>query len=380
MGILFAKAEDLRDVLLKNHLLNETEWQTMLSKSQNLNISPEELLVREGYLKQQELMELYINRFKRRPLSEIILGRQLVSPAQLDPLLKEWQQDEKGLLGALRQKNLLNAEQLAQLLAEKYELAYVELRDYVYDAEQFSPIPLEIMETFNFLPLKKLPEGYLLAIDDPSDVVKIDNLRTLLAVPLILKVANAEKIRELIEKNRGARGVLTEIAEDFKLQIIREEGEGEEEKIVVAEDLGDAQSPMIKLVNSIIFQAIERRVSDIHIESAEDRVVVKYRIDGVLYKAMDNLSKRFHDTLLSRLKIMAELNIAEKRVPQDGRFKIRYRGRTIDFRVSIMPSIFGEDAVIRILDKIAITLDLKSLGFSSTDLERFEKTCASPTA
>jgi type IV pilus assembly protein PilB len=175
--------------------------------------------------------------------------------------------------------------------------------------------------------------------------------------------------------------VLEEATESFHLQLLKEEDNGEESLTV--ERLTSDISPVIRLVDSTIYTAIQRRASDIHIETQDDAVHVKYRIDGVLQPAMRPIAKQFHSSIISRIKVMAELDIAEKRVPQDGRFKLRMPGKTIDFRVSIMPSVHGEDAVIRILDKESISeqfteLRLDILGFPDAELKRFRKYIAEP--
>ena len=175
--------------------------------------------------------------------------------------------------------------------------------------------------------------------------------------------------------------MLEEATESFQLQLLKEEENGDDSLTV--ERLTSDISPVIRLVDSTIYTAIQRRASDIHIETQDDAVHVKYRIDGVLQPAMRPIAKQFHSSIISRIKVMAELDIAEKRVPQDGRFKLRMPGKTIDFRVSIMPSVHGEDAVIRILDKESISeqfteLRLDILGFPEAELKRFRKYIAEP--
>ena len=170
----------------------------------------------------------------------------------------------------------------------------------------------------------------------------------------------------MLKKSESSQRVLEEATESFQLQILRED-EGGDEQLTVDKLTAD-QSPVIRLVDTTLYNAIQRRASDIHIETQDDAVYVKYRIDGVLQPAMRPIDKRFHSTIISRIKVMAELDIAEKRVPQDGRFKLRLPEKTIDFRVSVMPSVHGEDAVIRILDKESISeqfreLRLDILGF-----------------
>jgi type IV pilus assembly protein PilB len=176
--------------------------------------------------------------------------------------------------------------------------------------------------------------------------------------------------------------VLEEATEEFRIQIVTEDEETGEETLTIDRMTSDS-SPIIKLVDSTIFNALQRRASDIHVETRDREVVIKYRIDGVLYQAMEPIDKKFHSTIISRIKVMSELDISEKRIPQDGRFKLRIKGRTVDFRVSIMPSVHGEDAVIRILDKESMSQEFKQLsldicGFQNKDLRRLRRFIKEP--
>ena len=179
-------------------------------------------------------------------------------------------------------------------------------------------------------------------------------------------------IEGMLKKSESSQRVLDEATEEFQIQVLKEDEIGDDNLTV--ERLTSDSSPIIRLVDSTIYTAIQRRASDIHIETQDDAVYVKYRIDGVLQPAMRPIAKRFHSSILSRIKVMAELDIAEKRVPQDGRFRLRVPGKTIDFRVSVMPSVHGEDAVIRILDKQSMSeqfteLRLDILGFPEQELQ-----------
>jgi type IV pilus assembly protein PilB len=218
-------------------------------------------------------------------------------------------------------------------------------------------------------------------VSDPTDLPMIDELALLLAAPLKVTVGARWAIEAILKKSESSQRVLEEATEGFQLQLLKED-EGGDESLTV-EKLTSDISPIIRLVDSTVFTAIQRRASDIHIETQDDAVHVKYRIDGVLQPAMRPIAKQFHGPIISRIKVMAELDIAEKRVPQDGRFKLRVPGKTIDFRVSIMPSVHGEDAVIRILDKESISeqfseLRLDILGFPDAELKRFRKYIAEP--
>ena len=181
----------------------------------------------------------------------------------------------------------------------------------------------------------------------------IDELRTLLGTPVKVKVGARSAIESILKKSESSQRVLDDATEEFQIQLLKEDADGEDNLTV--ERLTSDISPIIRLIDSMIFTAIQRRASDIHVETQDDAVYVKYRIDGVLQPAMRPIAKRFHSSIISRIKVMAELDIAEKRVPQDGRFKLRVPGKTIDFRVSVMPCAHGEDSVIRILDKQSIS-------------------------
>jgi type II secretory ATPase GspE/PulE/Tfp pilus assembly ATPase PilB-like protein len=270
----------------------------------------------------------------------------------------------------------------ARRLAERYRLPFVDLSQFSIDHELFRAIPADLMLRYGFVPYRREGPALAIVVSDPTDLPMIDELAVLLATPIKVTVGTASAIQSILKKSESSQRVLEEATESFQLQILRDdEGTGDEQLSV--EKLTADQSPVIRLVDSTLFSAIQRRASDIHIETQDDAVHVKYRIDGVLQPAMRPIDKRFHSTIISRVKVMAELDIAEKRVPQDGRFKVRMGGKSIDFRVSIMPSVHGEDAVIRILDKESISeqfqeLRLDILGFPDDELRRFRKYIAEP--
>ena len=269
----------------------------------------------------------------------------------------------------------------AQALAERLGLPYVDVASVRVDAELFRSIPVEWMLRYAFIPEKRTEKSLTIVCADPADVVKLDELELLAGLPLKLKVGSRTAINDILQKSESSQRVLDEATEEFRMQLVSEDEEGEETLTIDRITL-DA-SPIIKLVDSIVFNAIQRRASDVHIETQENVVIIKYRIDGVLYQAMDPIDKRHHGTIISRIKVMSELDIAEKRVPQDGRFKLRVRGRTIDFRVSIMPTVHGEDAVIRILDKESANAEFKSLslevvGFDAETKKKLRKFIREP--
>jgi type IV pilus assembly protein PilB len=269
----------------------------------------------------------------------------------------------------------------ARRLAERYRLEFVDLSQFSIDHELFRAIPADLMLRYGFVPYHREGASLVIVVSDPTDLPMIDELGVLLATPIKVTVGTPSAIQSILKKSESSQRVLEEATESFQMQILREDDTGDESLTV--DKLTADSSPVIRLVDTTLYSAIQRRASDIHIETQDDAVHVKYRIDGVLQPAMRPIDKRFHSTIISRVKVMAELDIAEKRVPQDGRFKLRMPGKTIDFRVSIMPSVHGEDAVIRILDKESISeqfheLRLDILGFPDDELRRFRKYIAEP--
>ncbi len=277
----------------------------------------------------------------------------------------------------------VNAEEEARSreLAKRYQLEYVEMNQFFINQELFRSIPADVMLRYGFVPSRRDGDSLVVVVADPTDVQKLDELSLLLGTSIIVEVGKASAIESILKKSEGSQRVLDEATESFQLQLLRDEEEGEESLTV--ERLTSDLSPVIRLVDSMIYTAIQRRASDIHIETQDDAVYVKYRIDGVLQSAMRPIDKQYHGPILSRIKVMSELDIAEKRIPQDGRFKVKLPGKTIDCRVSIMPSIHGEDAVIRILDKESISeqfrdLRLDILGFPDAEVRRFRKYISEP--
>jgi type II secretory ATPase GspE/PulE/Tfp pilus assembly ATPase PilB-like protein len=269
----------------------------------------------------------------------------------------------------------------AQRLAERYRLEFIDMDTFRIDQDLFRSIPADLMLRYNFVPYRRVGKTLEIVVSDPTNLPMIDELGVLLSTPIRAVVGPKSAIESILKKSESSQRVLEEATESFQLQVLKEDENGDESLTV--EKLTSDASPIIRLVDSTIYTAIQRRASDIHIETQDDAVHVKYRIDGVLQPAMRPIAKQFHSSIISRIKVMAELDIAEKRVPQDGRFRMRTTGKTIDFRVSIMPSVHGEDSVIRILDKESISeqfteLRLDILGFPEAELKRFRKYIAEP--
>ena len=277
-----------------------------------------------------------------------------------------------------------NAErEQAQRLAERYRCPLIDLSEQRIDPELFRSIPAELMFRYNFVPLESRESSLVVAMADPSQLQLTDELSLLLGKRLQIKVATASQIGDLLKRTEQSQRVLDQATEGFTLQVVGEEEDTDESISMEKLTRETGVSPVVRLVDTVIFTALERRASDIHIETRGSEVVVKYRIDGVLQYAMQPLAKDWHATILSRVKVMSELDIAERRVPQDGRFRVRYKGRFVDFRVSIMPSVHGEDAVLRVLDKEMLSekfrnLTLDVVGFDHDEMSRFRRYIREP--
>jgi len=273
--------------------------------------------------------------------------------------------------------------EFARKLAHRYRCAFVDLSEQRIDPELFRTIPADLMFRYNFVPLEVQNNSLSIAVSDPSLVLLSDELPLLLGKKLAIKVATAKQIGDILKRTEQSQRVLEQATEAFTLQVSKEEEESEETISGDRLTRDTTVSPVVRLVETIIFTALERRASDIHIEARDTEVAVKYRIDGVLQHAMQPIAKEWHSTVLSRIKVLSDLDIAERRVPQDGRFRVKYKGRFIDLRVSIMPASHGEDAVLRVLDKETLSekfqkLSLDVVGFSELEVKRFRRYIQEP--
>src|SRR5436189_1165661 len=273
--------------------------------------------------------------------------------------------------------------EFARKLAERYRFAFIDLREQRIDAELFRTIPADLMFRYNFVPLELQNNVLAIAAADPGQVQMSDELPLLLGKKLLIRVATARQIGDILKRTEQSQRVLEQATEAFTLQTSKDDEDSDETISGDRLTRDSTASPVVRLVETIIFTALERRASDIHIEARDTEVAVKYRIDGVLQHAMQPIAKEWHSTVLSRIKVLSDLDIAERRVPQDGRFRVKYKGRYIDLRVSIMPASHGEDAVLRVLDKETLSekfssLTLDVVGFSDEETRRFRRYIREP--
>jgi type IV pilus assembly protein PilB len=288
-------------------------------------------------------------------------------------------QGERSVTEFLLEKRVFDENQLLGLLADRLGVPPIDLTKVDPPSDLTQTVALELAQTTGCCPISKMGGILTIAVSNPFDVVKHDDLRLATGCDLRLCLALESQIKKGIAALYGTDDaekmdkVLAEADPDMDLEQL----EVEDEVVDVARADDGSEAPIIKLVNLIIYQAIKGKASDIHVEPFEKRVCVRYRVDGNLSEAMEP-PKRLQNSITSRLKIMADLDIAEKRKPQDGKFQVKAEGRQIDFRVSTLPTVHGEKVVMRILDASNLALKLDSLGFEAKALADFRQAIESP--
>ena len=317
----------------------------------------------------------------RPSLTEVLVSHGLLSRHKVEETLCRVKGVPAALGKALIEDGLLTEDQLAHALADQHGLRYDPLTNVRVDPRYYESISIKWMQRVPFVPLSERAGVLTIAVTEPQNLLGLDELELLIGKPLELVVSSRSAIMAALERSEGSSQMLREFEAEYRSVLVKEDERGEE--ILALDHVGEDQSPTVKLLDSILLNAMQRRASDIHIEAADRATHVKLRVDGILVPAMEPLDVRLHAPLVSRLKVMSELDIAERRVPQDGSFRMRLDRKTVDFRVSILPSVFGESVVIRILDRDSIAtgvsdLKLERLGFNPEDLKRFRKSITRP--
>ena len=319
-----------------------------------------------------------------RRLGDLLVAEGLVKQEELQRALAEQKGTTEKLGSVLVRLKLVNEEQLTGFLSRQYGIPSITLSQLDIDPGILRLVPPQIARKYEVLPVKRAANTLTLAMADPTNVFALDDVSFMTNLQVLPVVASQAAIRRAIERNYENQGaaitdVLTELAEDQVSNVeVVDDDEDSGGKVDVFELKESAdEAPVVKLVNMVLVDAIQKGASDIHWEPYEKVFRIRFRIDGVLHEMLTP-PKRLESAIISRLKIMSSLDIAERRLPQDGRIKLRYHAREIDFRVSVLPTIFGEKAVLRILDKDALQLDLTRLGFDPGALEQFEKAIHQP--
>src|SRR6266403_102883 len=316
-----------------------------------------------------------------RRLGDLLVAERLITEAQLKQALAEQKGKTEKLGSILARLGFITEEQLIGFLSRQYGIPSITLTNIDVDTETLRLVPAQIARKYEILPVKRIGGTLTLAMADPTNVFALDDIAFMTSLQILPVVAPQATIRKAIEKHYedgqvSMNEMLTEIAADANVEVLEGEAEGKGVDVFELKESAD-EAPVVKLVNMVLLDAIRRGASDLHWEPYEKELRIRFRMDGVLHEMLSP-PKRLEPAIISRLKIMSNLDIAERRLPQDGRIKLRYNRREIDFRVSILPTIFGEKAVLRILDKESLKLDLTDLGFDEWSLTRFQAAIRQP--
>src|SRR2546425_949697 len=317
-----------------------------------------------------------------RRLGDLLVADGLISPDQLLRALAEQKGTSEKLGSVLLRLNLLTEEQLIGFLSRQYGIPSITLSQLDVESEVLRLVPAAIAKKYEVLPVKRVEGTLTLAMADPTNVFALDDVAFMTNLQVLPVVAPQGALRKAMERTYESQpSALTDVINELEgevgdVEVVADDEIGARVDVFELKESAD-EAPVVRLVNMLIVDAIRRGASDIHFEPYEKVFRVRFRIDGVLHEIMTP-PKRLEPALVSRVKIMANLDIAERRLPQDGHIKLRYNTREIDFRISTLPTIFGEKTVMRLLDKEALQLDLTKLGFDPWSLEHFEKAIHSP--
>jgi type IV pilus assembly protein PilB len=317
-----------------------------------------------------------------RRLGDLLVADGLLSADQLKKALAEQKGSPEKLGSVLVRLNFVNEDQLIGFLSRQYGVPSITLAQLDIDPDVLKLVPSPIARKYEVIPVRKMGNSLALAMADPTNVFALDDISFMTNLQVLPLVASQTAIKKAIDRNYESKSeaistVLSDMQTDLaNVEVVEEGEEGAKVDVFELKESAD-EAPVVKLVNMVLVDAIQKGASDIHFESYEKIFRIRFRMDGVLHEMLAP-PKRLESAILSRLKIMSNLDIAERRLPQDGRIKLRYNNREIDFRVSTLPTIFGEKAVLRILDKEALKLDMTQLGFDEWSLEKFSAAIHQP--
>jgi type IV pilus assembly protein PilB len=312
-------------------------------------------------------------------LGELLVRNNLITKEQLSKALDEQKETgSHGRLGSILIKNgLISEPDLTSFLSKQYGVPSINLTDFEVDPAVIKTIPVEIAQKYQIIPVNRAGSTLIIAMSDPSNIFAIDDIKFMTGYNVEVVVASETAIKASIDKFYDQSASLADVMSGLEMEDIEVVGE-EEDVDISSLERATEDAPVVKLVNLILTDAIKKKASDIHVEPYERVFRVRYRIDGVLYEVMKPPLK-LKNALTSRIKIMAELDIAERRLPQDGRIKIKLGGgKDMDYRVSCLPTLFGEKIVLRLLDKSSLQLDMTKLGYESESLAHFKREIHKP--
>ncbi len=375
--------ESFKEFLIKKRIVDGNKADKLFAEAAN---HPDNVLRRletDPEISDQNLIKAFAVTFRKKVLCEILVEEGFITLEYVQQLVNEFGAVPANLGQVLIDRRLITEEEYAKAVALELGIEYIDLSHYEVNDELFNSIDVALMRRYCFMPHQKAGKEILLIMHDPGNVDSIEELEVQLGMPIRPVVASKVAIQKLlnlmIETSLDSKVVFGDLENFPPLEVMIEEEDDVAPAAGVAKGTGFGnETPVIRMVDAIILKGVRKRSSDIHFEVYESQLKVKYRIDGVLFEVLSDVEPRLRGPIISRLKVMAQLDIAEKRVPQDGRFKLRIDDRYVDFRVSVLPSIYGETVVLRILDKSALGLDIQKLGLEGDDLLLFKRNVKKP--
>jgi len=374
--------ESFKEFLIKKRIVDSSKAEKLIRESNGLVDNVLQRLAGDSEISDSNLVKAFAATFRKKTLCEILVEEGFITLEFIQQLIGEFGAIPGNIGQILIERKVIGEEEFARAVAMELGIEYVDLSHYEVDDELFNSIDVALMRRYCFVPHQRSSRDIYLIMHDPGNVDAIEELEVQLGLPIMPMVASKMAIQKLlslmIETSLDSKVVFGDLENFPPLEVVVEEEE-ETPAAGVAKTAGFAsETPVIRMVDAIILKGVRKRSSDIHFEVYESQLKVKYRIDGVLFEVLSDVEPRLRGPIISRLKVMAQLDIAEKRVPQDGRFKLRIDDRFVDFRVSVLPSIYGETVVLRILDKSALGLDLQRIGLDGEDLLQFKRNVKKP--
>ena len=312
---------------------------------------------------------------QKKLLGESLVEKGLITAEQLRQAELEAKADAKSLRKILTKKGLISDEDLTVFLSQEFNLPFIDLTNYLIDPETIDLVPEDLARKHLLIPILRIGDDLTVAMVEPSDVFALDELRMKTGLSIEPALATETEVEKALDQHYSAKGTLEEVIASLDREQL-EIKPGQEMELKKLQGIVE-EPPVIKLVNIMVIEAVRQGASDIHIEPEEDTLKIRFRVDGLLHEHTGP-PKYLQSAVISRIKVMADLDIAERRVPQDGRIQMKMEGRDIDIRVSCVPTIYGENVVLRLLDRSQIILELKQLGFSSSILTQYKKLIRCP--
>ena len=375
--------ESLRKILVQKQILPEKDMQKLSEKSSSTNDLLSNIASSDK-VTDSNLYKAFVSSFQKKSFCEVLVEEGYISLEFVQTLISEFGVLPVDIGQILVKRKVITEEEYSKAVAVELGLEYINLAHYEVNDELFNRIDVALMRKYCFIPHKMGRRDIFLIMADPGNVDEIEDLEVQLGTPILPIVASKSGIQKLlalmIETSLDSKVVFADLDNFPPLEVIDDDDDDDVSPAsgVTVSSSFNEEAPVIRMVDAIVLKGVRKRASDIHFEVYESQLKVKYRIDGVLFEVLSDVEPRLRGPIISRLKVMAQLDIAEKRVPQDGRFKLRIDDRFVDFRVSVLPSIFGETVVLRILDKSALGLDIQKVGLQGNDLITFKRNVTKP--